>query len=201
MTSRRAVLRRWPRSIVLRTRDRLRVARLVLLCRARRTRFVHGPGLRVERPILVNGQGRVEVGGNVTFGYSLGPPSGPSNLQARSRGSVISIGSGCVLMQGTRVLACDRVAIGANGRIGADTMIFASDLHGVLVSESDSPGRTAPVVIGRDVWIGARAIVLKGVEIGDGSIVGAGAVVTRSVPPHTIVAGNPAQEVGRVPTG
>jgi len=49
------------------------------------------------------------------------------------------------------------------------------------------------VRIGRDVWIGTRAIVLHGVEIGDGAIVGAGAVVTRSVPPFAIVAGNPAR--------
>lgn len=53
----------------------------------------------------------------------------------------------------------------------------------------------APVMIGYDGWIGANAVVLKGVNIGDGAIVGAGAVVTRDVPPLAIVGGNPAKVI------
>ncbi len=52
-----------------------------------------------------------------------------------------------------------------------------------------------PVVIEDDVWIGTRAIILPGVRVGAGSIIGAGAVVTKSVPPYSIVAGNPARVV------
>ena len=55
----------------------------------------------------------------------------------------------------------------------------------------------ATTVIGNDVWLGHRSIVLGGVSIGDGAVVGAGAVVTRNVDPYTIVAGNPARPVGR----
>lgn len=51
------------------------------------------------------------------------------------------------------------------------------------------------VVIGNDVWIGRRALILPGVKIGDGAVVGAGAVVTKDVEPYTIVAGNPARPV------
>lgn len=53
----------------------------------------------------------------------------------------------------------------------------------------------APISIGNHVWIGTNAIILKGVDIGDGAVVAAGAVVTRSVPPRCIVAGNPAKIV------
>ena len=51
------------------------------------------------------------------------------------------------------------------------------------------------IVIGNDVWIGAQATILKGVEIADGAVVGAGSVVTKSVPPNAIVVGNPAKVV------
>ena len=52
-----------------------------------------------------------------------------------------------------------------------------------------------PVSIGDDVWIGANAMILRGVTLGEGAVVGAGAVVTGDVPAHTIVAGNPATVV------
>lgn len=54
---------------------------------------------------------------------------------------------------------------------------------------------TAPVRIGNDVWIGARAIILPGLSIGEGAIIGAGAVVTKDVPPYAICAGNPARVI------
>jgi maltose O-acetyltransferase len=50
--------------------------------------------------------------------------------------------------------------------------------------------------VGDRAWIGYRAIVLPGVSIGEGAVVGAGAVVSRDVPPFTIVAGNPARPIG-----
>jgi acetyltransferase-like isoleucine patch superfamily enzyme len=52
-----------------------------------------------------------------------------------------------------------------------------------------------PIVIGNDVWIGQRAIIMSGVRIGDGSIIGAGSIVTKNVAPYAIVAGNPARFV------
>lgn len=56
-----------------------------------------------------------------------------------------------------------------------------------------------PVVIGSKAWIGFNAIVLKGVTIGEGAIIGAGSVVTKDVPPYTIVGGNPAQVIREIP--
>lgn len=58
-----------------------------------------------------------------------------------------------------------------------------------------------PVTIGNYAWIGYRAIVLPGLTIGEGAVVGAGSVVTRDVPPWTIVAGNPARKIGDRPPG
>jgi acetyltransferase-like isoleucine patch superfamily enzyme len=65
--------------------------------------------------------------------------------------------------------------------------------------KSIAPTKRGNVVIKDDAWIGAGAIILPGIEIGEGAVVGAGAVVTKSVPPYTIVAGCPAKEIGKLP--
>ena len=61
-----------------------------------------------------------------------------------------------------------------------------------------SQTKSLPIVIGDDVFIGARCIITKGVTIGNGAVIGAGSVVTRDVPPNTIVAGNPARIVKQI---
>ena len=70
--------------------------------------------------------------------------------------------------------------------------------HGMSAGQNIAlqPLRSAPTRIGNDVWIGAGAIVLKGVTIGDGAVIAAGAVVTKNVPAGAIVAGVPASTVG-----
>ncbi|MBD2165775.1 acyltransferase [Calothrix membranacea FACHB-236] len=59
--------------------------------------------------------------------------------------------------------------------------------------------KVAPVKISSKVWIGFNSIILKGVIIGEGAVVGAGSVVTKDVPPWTIVAGNPARIIREIP--
>jgi acetyltransferase-like isoleucine patch superfamily enzyme len=96
----------------------------------------------------------------------------------------------------------DRITVGSFTSFGPETIVFASGEHstrsvtayplrGVMRNESDViPGS---VVIGNDVWIGARTIVLSGVTIGDGAVIGAGSLVTEDVAPYTVVVGNPAR--------
>ncbi|MBK8992745.1 MAG: acyltransferase [Gammaproteobacteria bacterium] len=72
--------------------------------------------------------------------------------------------------------------------------ITDSDWHGIY-DRIERNAEPAPIRIGNNVWIGDRATVLKGVTIGDNSIVGAGAVVARDVPANVVVAGNPARVV------
>lgn len=92
------------------------------------------------------------------------------------------------------------VTIGNDVMMGPDCMIYTSN-HGM--NRLDIPmwkqpsTEFEPVVIGNDVWIGSRVIILAGVHIGDGSVIGAGSVVTKNVDPYSIVGGNPARIIRR----
>ena len=91
------------------------------------------------------------------------------------------------------------VKIADNVMMGPDVVILTANHE---FSKTDIPmilqgsQKEQPVFIGNDVWIGERTIVLPGVKIGEGAIIGAGSVVTKSVAAYTIVAGNPAKVIG-----
>lgn len=88
------------------------------------------------------------------------------------------------------------IRIGENTLLGAGVMVFDNDFHapeGEFGWRTEYRSNARPVVIGRGVFIGARALVLKGVTIGDRAVVGAGAVVTKDVPPGHLAVGNPAR--------
>jgi 2,3,4,5-tetrahydropyridine-2,6-dicarboxylate N-acetyltransferase len=102
-------------------------------------------------------------------------------------GAVINIGAviGENTMIDMNVVLGGRAEVGANCHIGAGTV-----LAGVI-----EPPSSSPVVVEDDVVIGANAVVLEGIRIGRGAVVAAGAVVTETVAPHTVVAGIPARFV------
>jgi acetyltransferase-like isoleucine patch superfamily enzyme len=101
------------------------------------------------------------------------------------RGASLFIGKGTYLNRNVHIVAAESVTIGRGVKVGWDAVIMDTDLHGY----SGQPARSKPVVIEDDVWIGCRALLLKGVHIGKGAIIGAGAIVTKDVPPLTVVAG------------
>jgi acetyltransferase-like isoleucine patch superfamily enzyme len=111
-----------------------------------------------------------------------------------SAGAELFIGKGTYINRNVQVIVAESVHIGGGVKIGWDTIIMDTDLHG----HSGQPTKTRPVVIEDDVWIGCRAIILKGVRIGEGAVVGAGAIVTNDVPPMAIVA-SPRAEVIAMP--
>ena len=87
------------------------------------------------------------------------------------------------------------VYIGDDVMMGPEIIIYTQNHE---FSSLDKPMRlqgyqdVKPVIIGNDVWIGGRVIILPGVQIGNGAVIGAGAVVTKNVPQYAVVAGNPA---------
>jgi len=115
------------------------------------------------------------------------------SLVARPGGRII-VGKGTFINCGVRIRAATLVKIGDWCKVGPNVMIYDNDAHDTARGHS-TPGKVAPVVLEHDVWIGAGAIVLKGVTIGAHSVVGAGAVITRDVPSGVIVVGNPARVV------
>lgn len=88
------------------------------------------------------------------------------------------------------------VTLGDGCQIGHN-VVFATLNHG-LSPEGRPHTYPAPIVLGRNVWVGSNATILQGVTIGDNAIVGAGAVVTKDVPANTIVGGVPARFIKRI---
>ena len=106
----------------------------------------------------------------------------------------IVVGSDFYLNVGCHFLG--DITIGDNVLIGPKTIIWGRD-HGSKLSSPMryQPHVKKPIIIGDDVWIGANVTILKGVEIGSGSIIAAGAVVVKNVPRFSVVAGNPAKVI------
>jgi acetyltransferase-like isoleucine patch superfamily enzyme len=107
------------------------------------------------------------------------------------RGAVIRIGNGTYLNRGVEIVAGRSVTIGQGCALARDVIVMDTDQHPI---EGDEP-RIRTVIIGDRVWIGARATILKGVSLGHDCVVGAGAIVTKDVPPYAVVVGNPAREI------
>jgi len=105
-------------------------------------------------------------------------------------------------MSAVTITAHERIEIGNDTQIGAGTVIIDADFHDVKSPDADnrqhSLGETAAVIIGQNVFIGTRCLILKGVTIGDNAVVGAGSVVTKNIPNNAIAAGNPICIIGQL---
>ncbi len=135
-------------------------------------------------------------------------------LHCKEKGK-ITIGNYTVLQNHTDIQCCNSVRIGHYSVVADWSIVTDNNNHRIDPVERvkhrirvapGGPGypglgdgwelsKSAPVVIGDVVWIGANACILKGVTVGEGSIVARNAVVTKDVPPYTVVAGNPARVV------
>ncbi len=171
--------------------------RLALVARWNGTRLVMVGSVCQEHPVRIQGRGLLRIESGVQLGYPLAGALGhPILLQPREVGAEISIGSGAQIMNGCELIAVQKITIGPRCLLGPGCLLMDSDFHQVHPDRRAEPGRTAPIHLEENVWLGARVMVLKGVRVGRDAIVAAGAVVTKDVPAGGIVAGNPARVIG-----
>lgn len=110
----------------------------------------------------------------------------------------VSIGDFCGVNHGVFIVGHSRIEIGSYVVLSARCMLLDTGLDKAEFLSRDFPRHVSgPIKIEDGAWIGAGAIILAGVTVGRKAIVGAGAVVTRDVPAHSVVAGNPAKIIGR----
>lgn len=149
----------------------------------------------IMKPWYVHISGpNIEIGESVTI---IGERSSPVSIAVWGRepglGS-IKIGDAVLLGPGSRISASEQIVIGNSVMMANGVYITDTDWHGIY-DRTERDERITPVYIENNVWLGDGAKVLKGVRIGENSIVGASAVVTHDVPANVVVAGNPAKVV------
>ncbi len=136
----------------------------------------------------------VTVGNQCTF---LSSPNAnligvnrPCMISTMTGNAEVRIGNECGF-SGTVIAAFEKIVLGDHVVCGANTLITDSNWH----PEDSRSGVPAPVMIGNNVWLGVNATVLKGVRIGDNSVIGAGSVVTGEIPANVVAAGNPCKVI------
>jgi acetyltransferase-like isoleucine patch superfamily enzyme len=155
-------------------------------------RVVFGPGFKANRKLVIKGPGRVIFGANV----NAWAHEERNVIITYDRDVTIRVGSN-VRLNGVGLMAKRGITIGDNCILGS-TLLVDTDFHSVRRDRATNPHApvlSAPITIGANVWLAGQTVVLKGVTIGENTVVGFRAVVTRDVPPDVIVAGNPARVV------
>ena len=183
-----------------------------LVMKASKVRF--GKNLLLKGcPFIYNKKGaELSIGNNVTikssFLSNLVGLYSKTIIVTRAPGSYIRIGDN-VGMSGVTIYARTGIEIGENTAIGGNTKILDNDFHPIEAETrnkllADKNGGDSdlipakPIKIGKNCFIGCNAIILKGTELGDGCVVGAGAVVSGKFEPNSVIVGNPARCIRKV---
>lgn len=158
------------------------------------TRIVFGKAFLVRRPLYIRVIGRVTTG----RGLMVGPAS---IIDVLAKDAVLSFGHNVKINHRFHVGVISRIEIGNNVLIGSNVTIIDHN-HGLYdgIEQShpcqvpvDRLLHSQPIIIGERVWIADNVVIMPGVEVGNGSVIGAGAIVTSNVPPNSMVAGVPAK--------
>lgn len=144
------------------------------------------------RSLVTHGRVLIENEGTIHLGDKVRIRAIPLPVELASMpGGTLTIGDRTFINSGVSICAQKSVSIGSNCAIGNMTLIMDTDFH--APDDHTRRPEACPVVLEDNVWLGAGVIVLKGVTIGHGAVVAAGAVVTKDVAPRTLVGGVPAR--------
>lgn len=141
------------------------------------------------RPAIQN-YGRLIVGERVRLVSTITPLE-----LATGRAGTLEIGERSFINYGCSIAAQQLVRIGPRCNIGTYVIMMDNDFHRLEPERRHEQPESAPIVLEENVWLGARVIVLRGVTIGAGSVVGAGSLVTRDIPPRSLAVGSPARVI------
>ena len=149
---------------------------------------------RMGQRVTLRGRPAISNDGLLTIGERVRLVSTVAQLELVTLpGGHLEIGDNVFINYGSSLVASNHVKIGNDALIGTHVMVMDCDFHNVEDKSWDTTG--SPIVIEDRAWLGNRSIILKGVTIGHDAVVAAGSVVTRDVPPRTVVAGVPAKVV------
>lgn len=177
-----------------------------------REKLKHGKKIEIYKYANVKNNGIIDINNKLTVGKTwLGMDYGFTTLVVKENGlfktdnfymasgSKVLVGDNAELViksgyinNNSVIIASKKITIGENVAIASGVVIRDTDSHQINNSEN-----TKEIVIGNSVWIGTNAIILKGVHIGDGAVIAAGAVVTKDIPKNSLVAGVPAKVIKR----
>ncbi len=120
------------------------------------------------------------------------------NVVFEADGGKIEIGEGCFMNNGCMVVAKEHIRIGAYTSFGPNVLVYDHD-HDIHTDKSihDSGYKTAPVIIGKNVWVGANTVILRGSIIGDGCVIGAGSVIKGEYEAGSVVIQRRGEEIGK----
>ncbi len=191
------VLRARSRLGTLTQRPRILKYRALSTCRR-----VDGTPVALQ-PVLLLGSGTIVLGKNVEFGWQRSTSfyTGYCHLEVATGEARIEIGAGAQINNNAFIKSeGPGIQIGANALLGSEVTIYDSDFHDLRPGcrRGGLPSMAA-VELADNVFIGDRVLILKGVRIGADSVIGAGSVVTKSIPDGVIAAGNPAKVIGALP--
>ena len=159
-------------------------------------------GLRIDVPVTIGTRGgTLKIGNDVWLGWSAATKQGKGTilLQPRLAESVITIGEHTQISNNVSIGALGNISIGAHCLIGEMAWIMDCNFHEIEPSKRGAGvGPIKPVGIGDNVWIGSRVMILPGVVIGNNSVIGAGSIVTKSIPPNCLAVGVPARVIRQI---
>ena len=159
------------------------------------TKIFFGTARIIRQPTRIRGYANMDIGKNLTTGQYCRIEAGDSDLTGEK---TLTFGDNVQINDRCHISSMFNIRVGNNVLIASDVYITDHD-HGLTdkLTMKDAPASRAlicsPVIIEDNVWIGQKAVILKGTRIGFGSIVAAGAVVTKDVPSFSIVGGVPAK--------